>query len=174
MWKLVCSPSLLVQVLLMLKKMILLIGCCVGISILTDATTCEAVPREAEKQLSQAIADARRAIEAAEIRLRLYENVEYPRQVRKMEREIALTSAEVDRYRELLAEYKQITYRTIPEPLIVTRQSTELALLEAELRLKDLREENLALIRFHADQHRLYELEIESAEARLRALLSQL
>ena len=168
------TPLLSWQVYPMSNKMILLAGCCLVIGIVSDAATCKAVPRESEKHLSQAIAEARRGIEAAEIRLRLYEKVEYPRQLRKLEHRITLAGAEVDRLRILLAEYKQITYRTVPEPLIITRQVTELALLEAELELRNLREENITLIRYHSDQCRLHELEVESAKALLRSLLNQL
>jgi hypothetical protein len=50
--------------------------------------------------------------------------------------------------------------------LFVTIQDVRMCLLDAELRLKDLRAERNNLIRFHSDEWRL--LEIRAYEARVR------
>jgi len=117
------------------------------------------------------VAAARRQVEAAELRLRRYVRVEHPLKLRTLESQIKLTQIEVDRLRELLAEYEQIAKNTVPAPLIVSRHAAELALTAAELRLADLDEERLLLARYHADQRRLYELDLESAQAALATLL---
>jgi len=158
----------------MFKKLlsVALLGC-LYYGLLSDAAKAQGVPPKAEKQLAAAIADARRAVEVAQLRLRHYDRVEYPRRQRQLEADIAMTVAEVAKYRALLAEYKQISFRTIPEPLIISRQTTELALLGAELRLRDLRDENLLLIRYRSDQYRLYQLEVEAAQDNLRRLQAE-
>lgn len=153
------------------KLLLIAVTCCPFTGVVSDASQAQAVPHEVESQTASAIADARRAVEAAQLRLRLYERVEYPRQQRRLDAEITLTATEVDKYRKLLAEYKQISSRTIPDPLILTRQTTELALLAAELKLKDLREENRLLWQYHTDQCRLFELEVDAARSQLLRLL---
>jgi hypothetical protein len=127
-----------------------------------------APPAQTEQEM--ALAAAARDVEMAGLRLRRYVKVEHPLKLRELETQRTLKRVEIEKLKALLAEYNQITHRTIPEPFIVTRQATELALLEAELRLANLDEEQLLLERYHSDQTRLYELDLEAAVARYRQL----
>jgi hypothetical protein len=111
-------------------------------------------------------AAARRALEIAKIELRLYLQVEYPRELRRLESQIRLTELEIKSYEERLREYRSVDKFSTGRPLLVTLQDVRLCLLEAELRLEDLRAERAALVRFHSDQWRL--LELRAHEARLR------
>jgi hypothetical protein len=111
-------------------------------------------------------AAARRELEAARLELRHYLQVEHPRQKRHLDAEIKLTEAEVRALRDRLREYRAFDKFSTGGPLFVTIQDMRMCLLDAELRLKDLRAERNNLIRFHSDQWRL--LEIRAYEARVR------
>jgi hypothetical protein len=53
---------------------------------------------------------------------------------------------------------------------MVTIQQTEMCLREAELRLRDLWAERNALVRFHSDQWREFELRVSEARFRVAEL----
>jgi hypothetical protein len=111
-------------------------------------------------------AAARRDLEAARLELRHYLQVEHPRQKRHLDAAIKLTDAEVRALRDRLREYRAFDKFSTGGPLFVTIQDVRMCLLDAELRLKDLRAERNNLIRFHSDEWRL--LEIRAYEARVR------
>ena len=158
----------------MSKRFLLWLLLVVGVSPgpLSSAALAQNLTPGDEARLASAIDEARRQIDLAQLRLRVYERVEYPRRLRQLNAEIALVAAEVERNRVLLAEYQRISRNTIPDPLIVTRQATELALLAGELKLRDLREENHLLARGFDEECRFRQLEVESARAELRRLLA--
>jgi hypothetical protein len=113
---------------------------------------------------------ARRALEIANYELRQYLQVEYPRERRHLDAEIKLTEAEVQAYQERLREWAPFDKFSTGRPLIVSIQNMRLCLLEAELRLKDLRAERNNLIRFHSDRWRLLELRAYDARSRIAEL----
>ena len=115
-------------------------------------------------------AAARRALEMAKIELRLYHQVEYPRERRHLDSQIKLTQAEIAAYKERLREYRPFDRFSTGRPLLVPIQDLKLCLLEAELRLRDLWAERSALVRFHSDQWRLLELKAHEARLRVAAL----
>jgi hypothetical protein len=110
---------------------------------------------------------ARRALEMAKIELRLYLQVEHPREVRRLDAQIKLTEAEIEAYEERLREYRSVDKFSTGRPLLVTLQDVRLCLLELQLRLRDLRAERQAMIRFHSDQWRLMELQVHEARMRV-------
>lgn len=116
------------------------------------------------------VAAAERAVELAQLRLRRYARVEYPLKLRKLESEIKLTEAELGVHQDRVAEYERFEKNAYSSPLFFSLQQARLALVESELRLADLGEEKLLLVRYHTDQCRLYELELEEARERLEAV----
>ncbi len=124
---------------------------------------------EAQPPVREAARTARRDVEIAELRLRLYVRVDFALRLRRLDSEIKLTEAEAASIKRILEQYRPLE-RLRPSPLLGTRERTKLQLLETELRLKDLRAERLLLRRYHPDQRRLFELEAERARDRERSL----
>lgn len=124
-------------------------------------------PTMAAETPEEAIACARRELEIAKIQYRLYWQVDHKREVRELNAAIRLTEAEVDALKERVRHYKRIDEFRYQRPLLETLQKAELALLEAELRLKGLWEERNILRRSFGDRCRLMELQIAAARARV-------
>jgi hypothetical protein len=115
-------------------------------------------------------AAARRALEMAKIELRLYLQVEYPRELRRLDSQIKLAAAELAAYEERQREYRTFDRFSTGRPFLVTGQDLRLCLLNAQLRLDDLRAERTALVRFHSDEWRLLELRVHDARSRVAEL----
>lgn len=113
---------------------------------------------------------ARRELAMAKLELRQCWQIEYPRQRRQLNAQIDLTEAEVRAYRERLREYGAFARFTTGPPFLVPLQELRMCLLDAELRLRDLRAERNALVRFHSDQWRLLELRVQEARVRVAEL----
>jgi len=109
-------------------------------------------------------------LESAKIELRHYLQIEYPRQRRHLDAQIQLTQEEVRSLQERLREYRPFDKFSTGRALVITIQHTRMCLLDAELRLNDLRAERNNLIRFHSDQWRVLELRAYQARARLAEL----
>jgi len=122
----------------------------------------------AQDEVNQALrAAARRDLEIAKIELRLYLQVEYPRQLRQLDAQIKLGAAEVAAYERRRREYRAFDRFSTGGPLLIAGQDLRIRLLEAELCLENLRAERSALVRFHSDQWRLLELRVHEARARV-------
>ena len=113
---------------------------------------------------------ARRALEAAKIELRLYLQVDYPRQRRRLDAQIALAEEELKIYNERRREYEPAMRWSTGQPYSITMQDLRLCRMDAEFKLRDLYEERNALTRFHSDQWRLLELRVEDARAQVAAI----
>ena len=111
--------------------------------------------------------NARRALEIAKLELRLYLQVEYPRELRHLDAAILFTTAEVNAVRERLRAYGPFSRFDVGDPFLLSIQEDKLCLLDAELRLQDLKDERCALVRFHSDHARLLELKAQDARDRL-------
>lgn len=109
----------------------------------------------------------RRALEMAKLEMRLYLQVEYPRELRHLDSAIRLTTAEVDAVRQRLRAYGPYTRFDTGQPFTLSIQEDKLCLLDAELRLRDLRAERAVLIRFRSDHWRLLELKAQEIRDRL-------
>jgi hypothetical protein len=134
---------------------------------------CGIIPAVASAQqggLSAERAAARRDLAMATLELRHYLRVEYPRQRRHLDAQIQLTTAEVRALQSQLREYRPFDKFSTGRPLFVSIQDTRICLLDAELRLNDLRAERNNLIRFHSDQWRMLELQAYEARARVAEL----
>jgi hypothetical protein len=115
-------------------------------------------------------AAARRSLEMAKIELRLYLQVEHPRELRRLDAQIRLTEQEIKAYEERLREYRSVDKFYTGRPLLVTLQDVRLCHLESQLRLEDLRAERAAAVRFHSDQWRLLELRVHEARTHVAQL----
>jgi len=110
---------------------------------------------------------ARRDLELAKIELRNYWQIEYPRQRRDLNAAIDLTEAEIRNYKVQLREYWPFTRFSTGQPFLLTLQNLRMCLREAEWRLRDLQAERNALVRFHSDQWRALELNVQDARFRV-------
>ena len=115
------------------------------------------------------LARAERELEEARLRLRLYEKVEYPTQRRRLDSTIALLQAEAKMYERRVAAYEN-KFR-YSNAITFSLEETRLNLIDAKLRLNDLREERSLLNRFRSDRCRLYQLRVEAALEAVDALL---
>jgi hypothetical protein len=113
---------------------------------------------------------ARRDLELAKMELRHYWQVEYPRQRRHLNAAIELTETEIRDYRERLRQYRPFDRFSLGQPFLVTLQELRMCLRDAELRLEDLWAERNALVRFHADEWRLLERNVNEARLRVAEL----
>ena len=113
------------------------------------------------------LADAKRAVEAARLRLRLFERVDYPLRLQELDGRLQLTRAEIESLRRRIAEYERFDGS---KALFLTLEETRLQLLDAELRWKQLDRERLLLQFHYKDERRLRQLLIEQAEQRFRRI----
>ena len=113
---------------------------------------------------------ARRELALAVLELRHYVQVEYPRQQRFLGAQIRITEAEVRSLQERLREYRAFDKFSTGGPLFVSIHDARICLLDAELRLRDLRAERNNLVRFHLDQWRMLERRAYEARARVAEL----
>ncbi|TWT72800.1 hypothetical protein Pla123a_40990 [Posidoniimonas polymericola] len=132
--------------------------------LLTAALAWSAVGQSAQAETAY---DTQRRIEIAALRLQLYENVEYPAELRRLKSELKLAEAEAASLERLLREYEPFDKFSTGRPLVLTIESTRLALLRAGLRRDNLRQDLMAQQRSHYDRLRLLHLELEQARAGL-------
>jgi hypothetical protein len=139
----------------------------VGLTLAVVAASGQAAQPPAE---DPALRSARRDVEMAQLRLRRYELVDFPLQLRKLDSRIKLLEAEQDVWRERVREYQQFDKWVGSNPVLITLADARLSLLQAETELDDARQERHVLQEQHQSDCRLLELEVEAAEDRLRAL----
>jgi hypothetical protein len=120
-----------------------------------------------DNSYAAARAHARRDLQLAKLDSRYYWQIEYPRQRRALHAAIRLTEAEIRCQKLLLREYQPFNRYSVGNPLSLTINDLEICLLEAELRLDELRQERNNLVRFHSDDARLLDLEVLEARRRV-------
>ncbi len=107
-------------------------------------------------------------IEAARLRIKLYEGQEYPLQRRLLNSKINIAKAHIKSLERQHAEYQQFTKFKYSAPLFGQLEHVKVGLVEAEENLKNLIEEKSLLERFHQDRMRLLELELQLLERSAR------
>ena len=117
---------------------------------------------------------ARRDLEVAQMELRNYWQVEYPRQQRHLNAALQITEAEIRDYKAQLREWGYFSRYSTGQPFTITTQNVKMCLLDAELRLRDLWAERNALVRFHSDQWRMLELKVHDARLRVAEIEAEL
>jgi hypothetical protein len=116
------------------------------------------------------LAAARRELAVAKIEARHYWQVEYPRRRRELNAEITFADAELRAMKRLMREYGPFSLFSTGEPLFLPIQDLKLCILDAELRLRALRDERINLVRFHSEEGQLLDLRVADARARVVAL----
>ena len=104
------------------------------------------------------------AIEAARLRIKLYEGQEYPLARRLLNSKITVAKAQADSLQRQRDEYEQFTKFKYSAPLFGQLEHVKVAQVEAAESLKNLNEEKALLERFHQDRMRLLELELKMLE----------
>ena len=114
--------------------------------------------------LNPVLQTALRELETAQLQLRLYEQQEYPQKLRRFDREIELAQAHVEFYQGRIAEYEQFERFSTGNPLSLSLEEARLGLLQAELKLDELKDDRAMLIRHHPLRCRLFQLQVEAAQ----------
>lgn len=112
---------------------------------------------------AQASLDQLRSVEIAQLKLRLYERVEYPAELRRLEADWKVAEAEVESLERLQEEYAPFDKFSTGRALAYTVEATKLGLLRAQLNRDELKRQLTTLKRFHSDRLRLLRLELEQA-----------
>lgn len=118
----------------------------------------------------EALRAAERDLEIAQIRLRRYENVEFPLAVRKLDSRIRLHEAEAPVWERRIKEYEKLDRFVASNGMLVTLDDARLTLAQVRSELDDARHEKRVLQDDYRDQRRLLELEVEAACYRLAQL----
>lgn len=116
------------------------------------------------------LAAARRELALAKLEARHYWQVEYPRRRRELNAAIEMADAELRAMRRQLREYEPFNFYSTGSALLLPAEELRLCILDAELRLRALRDERNNLVRFHADEGRLLDLRVAEARQRVVAL----
>lgn len=96
---------------------------------------------------------------------RIYDRVDYELKLQKLSNDIKRTQAQLEYQRERANIYNKHLGRK--SALIVTRQNAQLAVIDSELRLRELRKEKQLAVRHRADQVRYRQLILAQGAARL-------
>lgn len=112
-------------------------------------------------------AAARQELRIAKLESRHYWQIEYPRERRALRDAIILTEAEIRRLKLLRRDYRSFNKYSLGAPLDFAAGDLNICLLEAEMRLDELRHERNNLVRFHSDQARFLDLRVLEARRHL-------
>ena len=127
------------------------------------------VPPKSSDSLAD-LAQRQRLLQIAKIELRLYERVEHPTRIRRLETEAKLARAEHESAVRLFRKYDSYHRSKYSNPFLVTLESARLAVTETKLRLDELKQEKCLAVQFHPDRLRLFQLRVEAAEEALKAV----
>lgn len=119
---------------------------------------------------------AHHAYRQAKLNLHQYRFVAQPEKRRQLNDQIALAEAEIDLLKRRLRDYRPFLEVDEFSPVETAAESHQLALLEAQQRLRRLKRDKLALLRLNRQSNELYRLDVLHAAARLievRRFLSQ-
>jgi hypothetical protein len=140
------------------------------LSLSPTAAAQPAVPEQDEPARGELLRSAQRDLELAEIRLRRFENVEFPLSLRKLQSRIRLLSAEVPVWERRIREYKDLDKFVGSSGVLITLDDARLTLLQVRTELEDLEHERRVVQDGYSDQRRLLALEVEVACERLKLL----
>jgi hypothetical protein len=113
------------------------------------------------------IAAARRELQLAKIEFRDYWQVEYPRIRRHLDAQIRLTEIEVRTLKQQIRLYWPFDRWSTGSAVTWPLQDLRTCLLDAELRLRDLRAERGNLVRFRTPEWQALELRVHDARLRV-------
>jgi hypothetical protein len=116
------------------------------------------------------IALARGELQSAKFQFRDYWLIEYPRICRHLDAQIRLTEVEIQTYKDRIRLYRPFNRWSTGSAVAWPLQDLRMCLLEAELRLRDLRAERSNLVRFRTPEWRELELRVHYARLRVAEL----
>ena len=106
---------------------------------------------------------AARRVERAVLRLELFDRVEHPTAVRRLEDAIAVTRARVALHQRQVAEYSRFDKVLYSKPLFLSLELAKLNLVAARTDLDLLQREKLLIMQHRSQHRRLRQLEVDSA-----------
>ncbi|MCH8921716.1 MAG: hypothetical protein IIA67_01055 [Planctomycetes bacterium] len=113
---------------------------------------------------------AARRVERAVLRLELFDRVEHPTAVRRLEDAITVTRARIAMHQRQVAEYSRFDKVLYSKPLFLSLELAKLNLVAARVDLESLRREKLLLVQHRSQRRRLRQLEVDSAIHQQRRL----
>lgn len=145
------------------SSVVLLVLSVAKVGVSADVSSSEELPTQDERILYYRKVPVNETL--PEQGARLYDQVDYRLQLQKLDSQIKLGQAQLEASRERSRIYHKYFGRT--PALLLTRQNARLNVLEQELKLKELRNEKLLLIRHRADKVRYRQLILEQGEIEL-------
>ena len=117
--------------------------------------------------ITSELVEAHMAYKAAQARVRNYQHAVLPNARRGLDEQIRLTQTEISVLRGRLRDYRPFLRVGEYSPVRTAAESHLLALVNAEQRLRQLKDDRIALMRTTRQQYDMYNLEILRAAARL-------
>ena len=147
----IVSPSLLV--------LLLLSG--------SSAVGAEEEQAERRQVIAPKLVEAYYALQSARLKVHEYQFVTLPATRRALDQEQRLAQAEIQILKSRLRDYRPFLRVGEYSPVRTAAESHRISLWAAEERLRQLRDERIALMRSRRQQSRLYNLEVLHAAAQL-------
>lgn len=113
------------------------------------------------------LVEAHMAYKLAQVRVRNYQHVVLPTARRALDEQIRLAHLEINILRGRLRDYRPFLRIGEYSPVRTAAESHLLSLAAAEQRLRQLKDDRIALMRSTRQQYDMYNLEIVRAAARL-------
>ena len=107
--------------------------------------------------------EAARRVERAVLRLELFDQVEHPTAVRRLEDETAVTRARLAMHQREVAEYSRYDKVLYSKPLFLSLELAKLDVVAARTQLESLQREKLLIVQHRSQRRRILQLEIDSA-----------
>lgn len=117
--------------------------------------------------ITSELVDAHIAYKAAQARVRNYQHIVLPQARRALNEQIRLTETEINVLRGRLRDYRRFLRVGEYSPVRTAAESHLLSLVDAEQRLRKLKDDRIALMRTTRQQFDMQNLEIVRAAARL-------
>ncbi len=130
------------------------VGVPVGSTVSTQVVTLELIQAHREYQL-------------AKLRRHEYRFATLPRERRQLDDHVRLTEAEIAVLRRRLRDYRPFLQVGQYSPVRTAAENHQLALVGAEQRLRQLKNEQIGLLRFTRQNNQLYQLDVLHAATRL-------
>ena len=117
--------------------------------------------------ITSKLVEAHMSLKAAQAQVRNYQHIVLPTARRALDEQIKLTQTEINVLSGRLRDYRQALHIGEFSPVRTAAESHLLALVDAQNRLRQLKDDRIALMRTTRQQYDMYNLEILRAAARL-------
>ncbi len=144
--------------------------------LLNGSSAVRAEEEQVERRLviTPELVEAHHGLKSARLKVHEYQFVTLPAAHRALDQEKRLAQAEIQILSGRLRDYRPFLRVGEYSPVRTAAESHRLSLLDAEGRLRQLQDEQIALMRSRRQQSRLYNLEVLHAAAQLAEIRREL